>query len=68
LKQENAFLAMLFRIVPEYDFRKVPENNDRLILNRTHHLLGYADDVKLLNTTKKNTEVLLVTSNEVGLK
>jgi hypothetical protein len=46
---------MLFTFVPEYDNRNIKEKNDRLILNRTHQVLGYAEDVKLLNTRKRNT-------------
>jgi len=42
--------------------------NDRLILNTVHQVLGYADDVKLLNTIKRKTEVLTVIRNVVGLK
>jgi hypothetical protein len=41
-------------------------------MNRTHHLLVYADNVNILgehtNTTKKNTEALLEGSTEVGLE
>jgi len=48
--------------------RNIKEKNDRLILNRAHQVLGYADDVKLLNTIKRNTEVLIVIRNVVGLK
>jgi hypothetical protein len=41
-------------------------------LNGTHHLLVYVDDVNLLGdnigTIKKNTDVLIVASKEVGLE
>jgi hypothetical protein len=50
------------------NIRNVEEKNDRLILNTTHLVLGCADNVKLLNTTKRKTEVLLVIRNVVGLK
>jgi hypothetical protein len=48
--------------------RNTEEKNDRLTLNRAHQVLGYADDVKLLNTVKRNTEVLIVIGNVDGLK
>jgi len=59
---------VFFTFIPEYDIRNIEEKNDRLILNRTHQVLGYADDVKLLNTTRRNTKVLIVIRNAVGLK
>jgi hypothetical protein len=41
-------------------------------LNGTHQLLAYADDVNLLrdsiDTIKKNTEILIDASKEVGLE
>jgi hypothetical protein len=43
-----------------------------LKLNVTHQLLAYADDVNLLkdniDTIKKNTEILIDASKEVGLE
>ena len=43
-----------------------------MILNCTHHLTGYADDVNVLVgsilTIKKNTEALVVASKEIGLE
>jgi len=43
-----------------------------LILNGTHQLVVYADDVNILGrsvrTLKKNTETLLVNSKEIGLE
>jgi hypothetical protein len=52
--------------------RKVQENQAGLKINGTHQLLVYADDVKPLgdniDTTKKNTETLTDTSEEVGLE
>jgi hypothetical protein len=43
-----------------------------LKLNGTHQLLAYADDVNLLgdniDTVKKNTEILIDASKEVGLE
>jgi hypothetical protein len=43
-----------------------------LKLNGTHQLLSYADDINLLgdniDTIKKNTESLIYTSKEIGIK
>jgi hypothetical protein len=43
-----------------------------LILNGTHQLVVYADDVNILGgsvcTLKKNTETLLVSRKEIGLE
>jgi hypothetical protein len=43
-----------------------------LKLNGTHQVLSYADDVNLLgdniDTIKKNTEILIDASKEVGLE
>jgi hypothetical protein len=56
----------------EYTIRKVQENQVGLRLNGTNQLLGYNDDVNLLgdniDTIKKNTEILIDASKEVGLK
>ena len=68
LETRKCILPMLFTFVPEYDIRYIMEKNDRLILNRTNQVLEYADDVKLLNTIKRNTEVLLIIRNAIGLK
>ena len=68
LETRKCILPMLFTFVPEYDIRNIQETNDRLVLNRTHQVLGYADDVTLLNIVKRNTEVLIVIRNAVGLK
>jgi hypothetical protein len=43
LKQEYAFITMLFNSVLEYNIRIVQENQDGLKLNGTHQLLVYAD-------------------------
>lgn len=68
LETRKSILPMFFTFVPEYDIRYIVEKNDRLILNRTHKVLGYADDVKILNTITRNTEVLLIIRNVGGLK
>ena len=49
-------------------------NQDGLKLNGTHQLLVYVDDVNTrilgasVHTTKKNTEALVVGSEEIGLE
>jgi hypothetical protein len=56
----------------EYVIRKIEKNHMRLILNGTHELLLYADDVNLLgdkiDIIKEYTETLINASKEVGLE
>jgi hypothetical protein len=56
----------------ECAIRRVQENQERLKLSGTHQLLAYADDVnvvgKNIDTIKKNTEVVLDASKEIGPK
>ena len=47
-------------------------NQDGLLLNGTHQLLAYADDVNILegsvHTVKENAEALVVATKETGLE
>jgi hypothetical protein len=56
----------------EYTIRRVQEKQEGLILNGTHQLLAYANDVNTvgvnIDTIQKNTKALLDDSKEVGLE
>jgi hypothetical protein len=56
----------------EYAIRRVLENQEGLILNGTHQVFAYADDVNRvvenIDTIERNTRALLDASKEVGLE
>jgi hypothetical protein len=72
LKQGDALLPLLFNFALEYVIRKVQKNQVGLVMNGTHQLLVYADDINLLgdsvSTIKENTETLLGASRDVGIE
>jgi hypothetical protein len=55
LKKGNALPPLLFNFALVYAITRVQENDVRLKLNGTHQLLGFADDVNLLDD---NTDIL----------
>jgi sorting nexin-29 len=71
LKQGDALSPLLFNFALEYVIRRVQVNQDGLILNGTHQLLAYADDVNILggsvHTVKKNAEALVAATKGIGL-
>jgi hypothetical protein len=72
LKKGEPLLPLLFNFASEYAIIRVLANQHSLKLNITHQLLIYVDDVNALGgriyTTKKNTEALVVPSEETGLE
>jgi len=72
LKQGDSLSLLLFNFALEYAIGRFQENQDGLKLNGTHKRLVDAEDVNVLggsvHAVKKNTEELLVGSEEIGLQ
>ena len=72
LKQGNALPPLLFNFALDYAIKRAQVNQDGLILNGTHQLLAYADDVNILggsvHTVKENAEALVAATKEIGLE
>jgi hypothetical protein len=72
LKHGDALSPLLFNFTLEYAIRRIQENQKGRKWNGTSQILGYADDVNVveenIDTIKKNTEALLYVSKEVGLE
>jgi hypothetical protein len=72
LKQGDALSPLLFNFTLEYTIRRVQVNREGFNLNGTQQLLVYGDDVNILggslHNIKKNIEVLVVASKEIGIE
>ena len=71
-KQGDAFLPLLFNFVLVYGIRRDQVKQDGLILNGTHQLMSYVNDVNILaggiHTLKENAESLVAATREIGLE
>jgi len=70
LKQGDALSPLLLNFAFEYAIRRVQVNRDGFILNGTHQLMCYADDINILggsvHSVQENAEPLIVASTEIG--
>jgi hypothetical protein len=72
LKEGDAVSQLPFNFALKYAIRRVQKNQEGLKLNGTHQLSAYANDIIIMgeniDKVEKNTEALLDSSKEVGLK
>jgi len=65
-------LPLLFNFALEYAILKIQANQDGLILNATHQISVYADNINMLgrsiHTIKENTDPVVVPSKGTGLE
>jgi len=70
--KQDALSPLLFIFALEYANRRVQVNQESLKINGTQQLLVYSDDANILgrskHTIQKNTEALIVASNDNGLE
>ena len=68
----DVLTVLLFSIALEYDIVRDKTKQDSLKLYGAHQLLVHADAVQILGGSihgiKKNTEILVVASNEIGIE
>jgi hypothetical protein len=68
----RCFITIVFQLCFAICHQEVQENQEGLILNGKHQLLGYANDFNIvgenLDTIQKNTNALLDASKEFGLE
>jgi hypothetical protein len=71
-KKGDALSPLLFNFALEYVIRSVLENQEGLIVNGTHKLLVYVDNVKIvgenIDPIQRNTKALLDACKETGLE
>jgi len=72
VKKGDALSSLLFIFSLEYVIVRIKVNQDGLKLNGSNQHLVYADYVNILggsvHNIKKNTEILVVASKEIGLE